>query len=226
MSGAMRRLRALFRGDGGFTLIEMAMTVLLTSITIISVTAVVTGLLDDVSRQASIAQVEGDTRPVLEGLVVELRQAKALDDLPSSRAIEELDWDRLVFYSDRVLPHPDPERYVYELTNCSDGTSGGVCDLQETIYQPEDASTPFSQRIVLTGVIADPDLASGPLFSGVEWTGDPVVRTTVSSCDSGIPAQRCNATLIVIDLRVQYPSSLGFEPYPLHEEVRLRNEPK
>jgi prepilin-type N-terminal cleavage/methylation domain-containing protein len=222
-----------FHDDRGFTLVEMSVTVLLTAITLASVTTIVVGLLNDVSRQQRISEVEGEARPVLESIVVELRQAKAPKTISASRPVEELDWDKIVFYSDRRLPHPAPEMYDYELINCTNGTDGGVCDLQETIYSADTSSVPpnytfddmdlVSQRVVLSGVVADPDLSVGSTFSSVTWTGDPAARTAVTSCDTSIPSKRCDATLIVIDLRVQYPSELGFEPYLLHEEVRLRN---
>ncbi|MFZ0492555.1 MAG: hypothetical protein WAM81_05055, partial [Acidimicrobiia bacterium] len=189
--------------------------------------------LHNVSNQDLIAQVERDARPVLENLVIELRQADQPETIARSRAVQELDWNMIAFYSDRRPPHPEPEKYVYELINCTDGSDGGVCDLQETVYEPDTDSHPpnwkflygrvISQRIVLQGVVADPGTTYGPLFQAVEWIGDPATRSVVSSCNSAIPPKICDAPLITIDLRVKYSDRLGFDPLLLHEEVRLRN---
>jgi len=228
MSRAMSRLN----GEEGFTLIEMLIVMVLTTITLVSVTAIVAGLMNDVTNEDLIAQVERESRPVLENLVVELRQADKPEAVARSRPVQQMAWNKLAFYSDRRAPHPEPEEYVYELVNCT----GSICDLRETIYAADYDSHPptwkflyatvISQRIVLEGVLADDGGTYGPLFYGVDWTGDPATRTVVTDCDSHIPAKICNAPLVVIDLRVKYSDRLGFDPLLLHEEVRLRNDPQ
>jgi len=232
--GVMKRILAfLRRRDEGFTVVEMVIATAITSLTLASIFAVVTGLMTDLARQSALAQVQRDVRPVLESLVVELRQASAPLSIPSSRPIQEVAWNKLEFYSDRLQPHPAPEKYVYELINCSNGAQGGTCDLQETIYFPDSSSTPpdytfdddviHRQYVALEGVLADPYVSLGPAFRAVEWVGSPATRTEVASCESSVSSTRCNAPLIIVDLRVAYSSTIGLNPLTLHEEVRLRN---
>jgi len=230
----MKRIFAfLRRRDEGFTVVEMMIATAITSLTLASIFAVVTGLMTDLARQSSLAQVQREARPMLEGLVVELRQASAPLSIASSRPIQEVAWNRLVFYSDRLQPHPAPEKYVYELVDCSNGAQGGTCDLKETIYTADTSSVPpdytfddnviHRQFIALENVLADPYVSVGPIFRAVEWVGSPATRTEVASCESSVESTRCNAPLIIVDLRIAYASSTGLNPMALHEEVRLRN---
>ncbi len=234
MSGVMKRILAFpEHRDEGFTVVEMVIATAIISLALASIFTVVTGLMTDLARQSALAQVQRDARPMLESLVVELRQASAPLSIPSSRPIESVAWNRLVFYSDRLQPHPAPEKYVYELINCSNGAQGGTCDLRETIYTADTSSVPpdytfdddviYRQYVALEGVLADPYVSLGPAFRAVEWVGDPATRTEVVSCESSAESTRCNAPLIIVDLRVAYSSTVGLNPLTLHEEVRLRN---
>ncbi|NIA25667.1 MAG: hypothetical protein GWP04_08875 [Gammaproteobacteria bacterium] len=219
--------------DEGFTVVEMVIAVAITSLTLASVATVASGLLKDVARESAMAQVQRDARPVLDSLVIELRQSSAPTSAPSSRPIQEIAWNRLVFYSDRLAPHPAPEKYVYELVNCTNGVSGGTCDLQETVYTADTSSVApdytFNDAVVhhtstlIENVVADPYLSVGPAFRAVHWVGSPATRTEIASCDSSAEATRCDAPLIVVDLHIAYSANIGLNPLVLHEEVRLRN---
>lgn len=222
----------LHRDERGLTLTELGVTVMVMGIALAALSAMLLGFFNDVEIQLSLSDAERDTRPVIRELVVELRQSVPPTEAGTALPLAELDWDKVVFYSDRLPLDGTPEKHIYELINCSDGTDGGTCDLQRTVITADTDSVPPSfkydnntidrQDIVLSRVLADPYLGTGPLFRGVEWAGSPAVRTEVASCDA---ASRCTFSLVVVDLRVDPSIKDNPGVYEIHEEVRLRNAP-
>jgi prepilin-type N-terminal cleavage/methylation domain-containing protein len=227
-----RTLASLHRDQRGLTLTEMSVTVLVMGIALASLAALLMGFFGNVQTQLSLSDAEREVRPVIREMVVEVRQAVPPSEDATAVPVLEMEWDKLVFYSDRLPLDGIPERHTYELINCSNGNNGGSCDLQRTVISADVSSVPpeftFAdntlnrQEIVLTSVLADPYLTTGPLFHGVEWTGSPSARTTVASCSAAV---RCSFPLVVIDLRVDPSIKENPGDYEIHEEVRLRNAP-
>jgi prepilin-type N-terminal cleavage/methylation domain-containing protein len=229
----MRRfLNSLHRDQRGLTLTEMTVTVMVMGIALASLSALLLGFFDDVQTQLALSDAEREVRPVIREMVVEVRQAVPPSEAATAVPVLEMAWNKLVFYSDRLPLDSVPEKHTYELINCTNGNNGGMCDLQRTVVTADVSSVPpvFTyanntverQEIVLTSVLADPYLTTGPLFHGVVWTGNPAVRTTVSVCDGVV---RCDFPLVIIDLRIDPSVKENPGDYEIHEEVRLRNAP-
>jgi prepilin-type N-terminal cleavage/methylation domain-containing protein len=229
----MRRLLSAFKIDQrGLTLTELAVTVMVMGIALASLTSLLMGFFNNVETQLALSDAEREVRPVIRELVVEIRQAVPPSEAATALPVLEMDWNKITFYSDRLPLDGVPEKHTYELTNCTDGANGGMCDLQKTVITADVSSVPplFTyadntlerQEIILTDVLADPYLSGGPLFHGVKWTGNPVTRTEVASCSA---VTKCRIPLIVIDLRVNPSVKENPGDYEIHEEVRLRNAP-
>lgn len=205
------------------------------------------GFLRDWQIQSALSAVERDTRPMVRDMLIEIRQSTAPSDSAGSNPVGEVAWDKLVFYSDRLGDAFDsPEKHEYQLVNCTNGAAGGICELQLSIWEPDnpaDASnwtytgTP-SVEIVAANVLSEPPtdddgntsvwLASevdDSLFHLVAWdtSGATTTEVIIGACnDSG--STPCQANLVVIRLRID-PTTVKDNPaiYELQEEVRLRN---
>ena len=216
----------------GLTLTELSVTVMVMGIALASLATLLNGFFGNVQTQLSLSDAEREVRPVIREMVVEVRQAVPPSEAATALPVLEMDWDKLVFFSDRLPLDGIPEKHTYELINCTNDPNGGTCDLERTVVSADTSSVPpdFTfddntinrQEIVLTSVLADPDIAIGPLFHGVEWVGTPATRTTVTACSAGTP---CSFPLVVIDLRVDPSIKENPGDYEIHEEVRLRNAP-
>ncbi len=229
----MRKLlRSLHRDQRGLTLTEMTVTVMVMGIALASLSALLAGFFNNVGTQLALSDAEREVRPIIREMVVEVRQAVPPSEAATALPVLEMAWNKLVFFSDRLPLDGIPEKHTYELVNCTNGNNGGTCDLQRTVVLADGSSVPPTftysnntverQEIILTSVLADPYLTSGPLYHGVVWSGSPAVRTTVAACDA---VSRCVFPLVVIDLRVDPSVRENPGDYEIHEEVRLRNAP-
>ena len=153
-----------------------------------------------------------------------------------------------MIYADRLGDTYDsPEEHIYELVNCTNGSTGGLCDLQLSITEADnpadladwtyDTNAPFVE-ILISNVLAEPpsddDGAPGAwlasevddsLFYLVLWdtSGSTTVEEILGACDDS-GSTICAANLVVISLRIDPSTARGFPgTFELHEEVRLRN---
>lgn len=228
----MRVFSSLHDDDRGLTLTELAVTVMVMGIALASLTSLLTGFFNDVETQLALSDTEREVRPVIREMVVELRQAVPPSEAATAVPVLEMAWNKITFYSDRLPLDGIPEKHTYELINCTNGNNGGSCDLQRTVIIADPSSVPplFTyalnvverQEVILTEVLADPYLTTGPLFHGVQWVGTPAARTTIVACDA---VSRCRFPLVVTDLRVNPSVKENPGDYEIHEEVRLRNAP-
>lgn len=249
MGSVLSRLRARLSSDSGISVPELMITTLIIGFVIAIVGGLMSGLLRDWHIQEALANVEEETRPVVREMLVQIRQSSPRGSGNGDNPVTELTWNKMVFYSDRLGDADDaPEQHVYELVNCTNGAAGGLCDLQLTVTEPDDATLlsdwtytgpPLRVETLLDNVLAEPilDLDANPsvwteaevvesLFYMVRW--DPVpssdpVRTIIGECKDGTP-QPCDGNLVVINMLIdpsvakQFPSI-----FELYEEVRLRN---
>ncbi|MBM3696393.1 MAG: hypothetical protein FJW79_10755 [Actinobacteria bacterium] len=207
--------RSRLRTESGFTVIELGVAGLISSLVLSAVVLIVGSVgrgADDARRRAEL-QIQA--REAVTQLAAELRSA--VPPQPGSTAIESLSADSLVFYSDRY-EFPGPERMVYERTSCD----AGYCSLRVRRYAADPSSepnwthqtTPFADAVLLGRVAADDSL-----FSGRVWVGGE--RTSVPSCGGSV---RCDFTIVAVDLRAAPPGVDTIAgPFGLFLEVNLRN---
>ncbi len=221
MSGPRRTKQA------GFSVIELSMTVALLGIVIASFYTAYNGFLRDVSFAERLGSIEREARPVLNGLVIELRQATAPNPAANGQVVEFLSADKIVFYADRRDPN-GPERFTYERSNCVDG----LCDLQMRIRFADSGSEYPTFTHATTG---DPDFEvtllrrvpeSVRLFQGVRLIGTNEVL--IDNCDrlnTGAGGSTdCAFDTVVIRIEIA-PNGAGVRPrnYVVVESVLLRN---
>ena len=213
--------------EGGFSVIELSMTVALLGIVIASFYTAYNGFLRDVSFAERLGEIEHEARPVLNGLVIELRQAIAPNPAANGQAVEFLSANKIVFYADR-RDAGGPERFTYERSNCVDG----LCDLEMRI-QFADSNSQYPTFTHSTA--GDPDFEvtvlrrvpeSVKLFQGVRLAG--TTEVLVDSCDrldvGGGGSTDCAFDRVVIRIEVA-PKGAGVRPsnYVVTESVVLRN---
>jgi prepilin-type N-terminal cleavage/methylation domain-containing protein len=208
-----------FEDDSGFTLIEMSVALILSAMVVATFVSVFFSFSQNAGDANGQAEHQEQARQVIARVVVDLRQAVTAD--PNGRVIESLTADRLVFYT-MVRDQDLPIRIVYERSGCV----AGECELVVKRYAVTDfnegtytfASTPFEESHLMAGVLADQ-----PLFGGLDWVGDPKVKTTVAACGGSGP--ECDFPLVSVTLRsVPFGTSEGGRtPLEIREEVRMRN---
>lgn len=213
--GARRRCPHLSR-QGGFSVVEILVALVLSAVVAASMAGVIYSLGQNAGDAGRNADLQRTGRLLLAGMVIDLRQAQAVS--PNGYPIESLTADRIVFYSDRAQAE-GPERIVYERTACA----AGLCDLRVTRYPAVPGSgpewsfgtAPFQDQVVMTRVRNDQ-----PLFRGATWTGTPVTKTYVSGCSG-----TCSFPLVAIWLRAlpQLTSAGAAQTLEITEEVELRN---
>ncbi len=210
----------LRRDDRGFTLVELSLAMLMGAL----ISGVMVGVIFSLSQNAAdsgrTAELQSTVRSLVAEIVVEIRQARPAT--ANGDAIESLDADTLVFYTDRA-EFDGPERVVYERKDCS----GGFCELWVSRYAATAGSdpnwtfgdTPFEESFLLGLVRNDT-----PLFRGVEWAGTPKTETFVSSCD-GTPGQPCDFPLVYMQVRANpaNTSTGADQVFEVVEEVRIRS---
>lgn len=202
--------------EAGMSLIEVTMSGAVAAIVVAAFLAMYAAFQHQVRREDQRAAALAVARPVVARLASELRQA--VDGDGDGTVIELLDGGTVVFDADRLDDAPGPERYRYELVECS----GGRCDLRRTVVLADPGGPPWTYRgsgstqVVLRGVGDDP-----PLFVGITMVGSDQV--TVTSCGVGDP---CSIELVRIDLRIApAPADPGTRPVQILREARLRNVP-
>jgi prepilin-type N-terminal cleavage/methylation domain-containing protein len=215
----IRRLHARLDGDSGFSLIEVSVAMVLSSLVATTLVTVFFGFSQNTSDISGRGEVQAKARAVISAQVVEIRQALRAD--LNGEAIEALDADRLAFYTQNYTTE-ELERVVYERKDCV----AGECELHVYKYALDETvngvstflATPYVSSFLLGKVLSDQ-----PLFVGIEYSGDPFTRTEIDSCDGG--ATKCNFTVVGITLRARpHPTSAGAAaPIELHEEVRVRS---
>ncbi len=223
-----RRLRALVgrrRGDEGTSLVEVVVASTIGALALATVYSVMWGFTDDVSLATDLADAQRDTRPVMQALVIELRQATPASASAAGDPVETVSDTSIVFHSDRWDPN-GPERITYSLESCA----SGLCDLRRTVLSADTSSVSpdwtyddgdvVTDLVVADGVV-DPAISGDALFAGVEYvSGSPVVTST---CDAP-GGTACDFPLVAVDLKID-PNGLRDNPrvYEIYEEVRMRN---
>lgn len=206
------------RGDGGFSLVELSVALILSGIVVGTLVTVFFAFSQNAGDASGKAEHQAQAREAVAEMVTELRQATLAD--PTAGAVRRLSGDLLDFYS---LPvgGGNPVRIVYERMDCVEGR----CELWVRRYASTAgengrfvfAATPYEQSMVLTGVLADQ-----PIFAGADWVGDPKAKVRVSGCTVD---ELCDFPLVEITLRSR-PSAVSEGArtvLEITEEVRLRN---
>lgn len=210
----LRRLRS----DGGFTIIEASVSVVIMSILLGAVFSVIMRVQADATDQINAADAQRTLRDAAHDIDIELRQATSDDD--NANPVKKLTWKELQFTS-YLNASADLQLHKYFLSgDCSTG-----CTLKKSVYAPVPASDPpaysgtatFTADLV-TGIIASP---SNPAFVGQTWTVG-TSPTDIASCDdSGSP--RCSFSLVEVSLRVDPTPYGAVADVVIVEQVRIRN---
>ena len=213
------------RGDEGTSLVEVVVASTVGAIALAAVYSLMWGFTDDVSLATDLADAQRDTRPVIQAIVIELRQATPGSASAAGDPVETLTGTSVTFHTDRWDP-VGPERVTYTLESCA----SGLCELRRTVLSADTSSsapdwTYDDGDVVLDFVVAegvvDPATSGAPLFAGVEYvSGSPVLTTT---CDAP-GGTACDFPLVAVDLKID-PNGLRDNPrvYEIYEEVRMRN---
>ena len=219
MVPVIRLLRARLGDDSGFSLVEVSVALVLSSLIATTFVSLFIGFSQNAGDLAGRGEVQEKSRSVISNQVVEIRQAIRAD--LNGEAIEALDSNRLAFYTQNYVSN-EIERVVYERMDCVEDE----CELWVYKYALDETvngvstflATPYVSNFLMGKVLDDQ-----PLFVGVEYSGDPITKSEISGCDGG--ATRCNFSVVGITLRARpYPTSGGaLTPIELHEEVRVRS---
>jgi len=215
----IRRLHDRLGDDSGFSLIEVSVAMVLSSMIAASLVAVFYGLSQNTGDLSGRSEVQTNSRSVVASQVVEIRQAISAD--LNGEAIEALDPGRLAFYTQNYVSE-EIERVIYERKECIEGE----CELWVYKYaldQMVDGNATFEVMPYASNFLMGKVLSDQPLFVGIEISGDPLVKSEISTCDGG--ATKCNFSVVGITLRARpYPTTGGaLTPIELHEEVRVRS---
>jgi len=212
------RWRGRIREEGGFTLVEMSVALILSAMVVGTFVSVFFSFSQNAGDTTAKAEHQEMSRQIVASLVVDLRQAVRAE--ANGYPIESLAPDRLVFYT-ISRDATEPVRVIYERIGCVEGE----CTLQVSRFAAvgfedgdyEFSGAAFEQHALMRGVLADQ-----PLFGGFDWVGDPKVKTTIVSCGSGAD---CDFPLVSIALRARpFGTSAGARTtLEIREEVRLRN---
>lgn len=213
------RLLRRLRDDRGFSLIELSVAMILSSMIAASMMAVFYSFSQNSGDLASRSNVQAAARAVIAEQVVEIRQAIRAD--LNGEPIEALDASRLAFYTQNYETG-EIERVVYERTDCIEGK----CELwvyRYRLLETDGITSTFSTEPYEASFLMGNVMSDQSLFVGIEYSGDPLVRTERTACGSG--GVRCDFSVVGITLRARpYPTSGGAAvPLELHEEVRIRS---
>ncbi|MEO1063280.1 MAG: hypothetical protein AAFZ07_17840 [Actinomycetota bacterium] len=221
----LTRLRSRRRDDAGTSLVEVVVAATIGALALAAVYSVMWGFTDDVAVATDLANAQRDTRPVMQEIVIELRQAMPASSSAGGDPVEVLSTTSITFHSDR-WDATGPERITYTLESCA----SGLCDLRRTVLSADTSSvspdwTYDDGDVVVDFVVAegvvDPATSGEALFAGVEYvSGSPVVTST---CDAP-GGTACDFPLVAVDLKID-PNGLRDNPrvYEIYEEVRMRN---
>ncbi len=215
------------RESSGFSTIELSMSIGILAIVIAAFFGAYNGFLRDVAFAERLGDIERESRPAFNSLVIELRQATPPNSQANGQAIEFMTGERIVFYADRRSVN-GPERFEYRRTNCVDG----LCDLVMSIRFAEAGSAYPNFTYDLTGA-ADIEFTvlrrvaeTARLFQGIQLAG--ATEVVVDDCDRldslALGPVPCRFDRINLTLEVA-PRGVGVLPsnYVVTEEVQLRN---
>jgi prepilin-type N-terminal cleavage/methylation domain-containing protein len=213
------RLRTRLSAEDGFSLIELSVAMILSSMIAASLIAVFYSFSQNSGDLAARSNVQADARGVIAEQVVEIRQAIRAD--LNGDAVESLTAGSLVFYTQNYETG-QIERVAYERRECVEGE----CELWVYRYGFESSdgitttfySTPYESSFLMGSVLSDQ-----PIFVGVEYLGDPLAKIETTACDGS--STPCDFTVVGITLRARpHPTTGGsMTPVELHEEVRVRS---
>lgn len=215
----IRLLRKRLGAEEGFSVIELSVAMILSSMIAASLMVVFYSFSQNSGDLTAKSNVQADARAVIAEQVVEIRQAISAD--LNGDTVEALSAGRLAFYTQNY-ENGEIERIVYERKDCI----AGECELWVTKYALDTFdgitstffSTPYETSFLMGAVLSDQ-----PIFVGVEYAGDPLVKVETASCDgSSVP---CDFPVISLTLRARpHPTTGGAAtPVELHEEVRIRS---
>lgn len=224
-----RRRRHKNRESLGFSTIELSMTIAIMSMVLAAFYGAYNGFLRDVAFAEQLAEVERRSRPAINELLIELRQATPPNGAANGQPIEVLTEDRITFYSDRASS-PGPERITYEKTNCADG----LCELTKSIifadsgtsypnWTHDIAGGPDVTQMVLPRIPEDLVLFVGRRVDG-NTTTDVAVCDRFDELGGGVISCRLDNVVVEIEV-VPRAADTSVVPrnYEVVEEVQLRN---
>jgi hypothetical protein len=214
-----RLLRRIGHREGGYTVVELSLSMVLSSMIFASLVAVIYSFTQQAGDTTRSANLQQTSRELVADMVVELRQAVKVR--PNGHPIESLTAGTIVFYSDRLEPE-GPERIVYERKDCADG----ICELWVSRYPAVPGTGPwwtFSTVPMQTGMVLHRLPDDQPMFEGIDWVGEPPSRSIITSCSAS--ATECDFPLVRITFRSKPINTSPGADFTLEvqEEVRLRN---
>jgi len=215
-----RLLRKIADRQGGYTIVELSMSMLISSMIFGSMVSVIYSFTQQAGDSARSTNLQQTSRELVAEMVVELRQAVKVE--PNGHPVESLSSSKLVFYSDRLEPE-GPERIVYERKDCANGS----CELWVSRYPAVPGTGPwwtFSETPLQSGMVLHRLPDDEPLFEGAFWEGDPPSKSQVNLCGPSGP--ECDFPLVQITFRSRPIGVSAGADFTLEvqEEVRLRND--
>ena len=213
------RLAARLRDDRGFSLIELSVALVLSSMVVGTFVTMFFSFSQNAADVTGKADHQEEAREVIVAMVVELRQA--IPPGPNDDPISVLNADAITFFTTEI-GSTAPIKVVYQRTNCV----AGECELYVTRYPSTGmaagayvfSTNPSEHTLLLDGVLSDQ-----PLFAGMRWAGNPKTLNTIASCNG--TSTSCAFPLVSVTLRSR-PSNTSEgarAPFEVREEVRLRN---
>ncbi len=217
------------RSESGFSTLELSMTIAIMSMVLAAFYGAYNGFLRDVAFAEQLAEVERRSRPAINELLIELRQATPPNGASNGQPIEVLTDGRITFYSDRASA-AGPERITYEKANCVDG----LCELQKSIifasagseypnWVHDIAGGPDVTLMVLPRIPEDVVLFVGRRVQG-GVTVDVAVCDRFDELGGGVISCPLDNVLVEIEV-VPRAADTSVVPrnYEVIEEVQLRN---
>jgi len=204
----IRLLYRRLRRDDGFSVIELSVAMILSSLIAASLMTVFYSFSQNSGDLTAKSNVQADARAVISEQVVEIRQAIRAD--LNGDAVESLSAGKLAFYTQNYVS-AEIERVVYERKDCV----GDECELWVYKYALESfdgivstfEATPYESSFLMGHILLDQ-----PMFVGIVLEGDPLAVVETSACDGGsVP---CDFPVVSITLRAR--------PHPLPVVRRLR----
>lgn len=212
------------RRDGGHSIVELNIAVLVLAVILASVFTLVIGLSRDTGNVGGRVELNSDVSPALEQLVTDLRQSTPshTSGTLSESPVRYLDDDQLAFTVDVSAVVDGPELVEYAIASCL----GGLCELTITVTSPNPlTSTPSAYDYVGGTVIRDTVLVErisqptvgDPFFEGADF--DTGTRVATASCDA-VAGTACDFDIVEVSFQA---APVNGEPRRFNELVRLRN---
>ena len=208
-----RRLRD---DDGGFTLVELGISMILAAIVTSIMISIVVSVGRSVNDQNQRTITQQSVRNVVADLTRDLRAA--IPATGGGTAVTALSADALTFTT-LAADDATPEKVVVERVGCPTDCGLRIRRYAATGSGPNWSfeSTPFYDSIAIVGVDG-----SGAMFTGVAWNGSPATRSEITTCGVGIG--RCSFTIVAIVVRSTPATTSATErAFEVREEVRIRS---